>query len=55
MNDSIRAFVHTSRAAQGLPPVVEDPIILDRVAALLDVAEAELARARAQEVTADEA
>jgi hypothetical protein len=31
----IRAKVATSRAKQGLPPVIEDPATLERVAAVL--------------------
>lgn len=33
--DELRATVAASRAAQGLPPTVEDPLALGTVAALL--------------------
>ena len=32
---TIRSWVAASRAAQGLPPHVDDPVVLARVAALL--------------------
>ena len=34
MNDEMRARVAASRAAQGLPPVVEDLAVIERVAAV---------------------
>ncbi|MFG1879509.1 hypothetical protein ACGFIV_32210 [Sphaerisporangium sp. NPDC049003] len=34
MNDEMRARVAASRAAQGLPPVIEDLAVLERVAAV---------------------
>ncbi|GAB3130590.1 hypothetical protein GCM10027161_02500 [Microbispora hainanensis] len=34
MNDEMRARVASSRAAQGLPPVVEDLVVLERVASV---------------------
>ncbi|MGH3933562.1 MAG: hypothetical protein ACRDS1_01025 [Pseudonocardiaceae bacterium] len=34
MTPELRAYVAASRAAQGLPPTVEDPAILERVAAV---------------------
>ncbi|MGH3547087.1 MAG: hypothetical protein ACRDQU_02985 [Pseudonocardiaceae bacterium] len=35
----LRAEVTASRAKQGLPPTIEDPAVLERVAAILRLAE----------------
>ncbi len=36
MNDAVRALVARTRAAQGLPPTIEDPEVLGYIAAVLD-------------------
>ncbi|MEV4249639.1 hypothetical protein AB0J63_40270 [Streptosporangium canum] len=40
MNDEMRARVAVSRAAQGLPPVVEDLAVIERVAAVFRLVDA---------------
>ncbi|MEV6860536.1 hypothetical protein AB0M44_05985 [Streptosporangium subroseum] len=40
MNDEMRTRVAASRAAQGLPPVVEDLAIIERVAAVFRLVDA---------------
>jgi hypothetical protein len=40
MNPELRAYVAASRARQGLPPTVQDPATLERVAALMRLVDA---------------
>jgi hypothetical protein len=42
--DEVHAAVDASRAAQGLPPTIEDPVALDRIATILRAADRQQAK-----------
>jgi hypothetical protein len=44
---AVVAWVEATRRRQGLPPRIENPVLLDKVAAIIGVAEGAVIRAKA--------
>jgi hypothetical protein len=47
MTPAVVAWVEATRRRQGLPPRVENPAVLDEIAAIIGVAEGMVVRAKA--------